>query len=333
VRVLVVEDNEVVAQAVADGLRDQGIAVDVAGDGATGLDKARLAPYDVIVLDRDLPAVHGDDVCELLADHRGSARILMLTAAAAPADRVDGLNRGADDYLGKPFHFPELVARIYALALPRRVEVMIILSAAVGGLAILDGVANYIQTYISARIGQGLIYDLRSKVFRHVQRQPLAFFTRTQTGSLVSRLNTDIVGAQQAITNMLSQSVDTILTLIFVIAAMLYLSWQISIIALALVPLFIVPGKFIGKRLQRITQEVMQLNAELGSMMNERFNVAGAMLAKLYGRSDEEAELFAIKAGRVRDINIGSTLLGQVFGITLTLVSTGALRALVILGC
>ena len=115
VRVLVVEDNQVVAQAVAEGLRDQGMAVDVADDGAAGLDKAGLSPYDVIVLDRDLPVVHGDDVCTRLAGRPGSARILMLTAAGAAEDRVDGLNLGADDYLAKPFHFPELVARVIAL--------------------------------------------------------------------------------------------------------------------------------------------------------------------------------------------------------------------------
>ena len=116
VRVLVVEDNEVVAQAVAEGLRDQGIAVDLAGDGAAGLEKAGLAPYDVIVLDRDLPVVHGDEVCAQLAARQAGARILMLTAAGAPGERVAGLNLGADDYLAKPFHFPELVARVNALA-------------------------------------------------------------------------------------------------------------------------------------------------------------------------------------------------------------------------
>ncbi len=113
---LVVEDNEVVARAVAEGLRDQGFAVDVAGDGAAGLDKAGLAAYDVIVLDRDLPAVPGDEVCARLAGRAAGARILMLTAAGLPADRVDGLNLGADDYLAKPFHFPELVARVHALS-------------------------------------------------------------------------------------------------------------------------------------------------------------------------------------------------------------------------
>jgi len=115
VRVLVVEDNQVVAQAVAEGLRDQGMAVDVADDGAAGLQKAELNTYDVVVLDRDLPAVHGDDVCTRLVGRPGSARILMLTAAGAAEDRVDGLNLGADDYLAKPFHFPELVARVIAL--------------------------------------------------------------------------------------------------------------------------------------------------------------------------------------------------------------------------
>ena len=115
-RVLVVEDNEVVAQAIAVGLRDRGVAVDVAGDGAAGLDKAVLWSYDVIVLDRDLPVVHGDEVCARLAGRAGGARILMLTAAGEPGDRVGGLDLGADDYLAKPFHFPELVARVGALS-------------------------------------------------------------------------------------------------------------------------------------------------------------------------------------------------------------------------
>jgi len=216
--------------------------------------------------------------------------------------------------------------------LPHRLAVVVGLSLAVAGLALLDGVAGYIQVFTSARIGQGLVYDLRTKVFRHVQQQPLAFFTRAQTGSLVSRLNTDVIGAQQAITNMLSQSVDTILTLIFVIAAMFYLSWQITVIALAIVPFFIFPGKVIGKRLQRLTRQGMMLNAEMGSLMNERFNVAGAMLSKLYGRPDDEAGLFANRAGRVRDIAIRATLLGSAFGIMLGLLSTLSLALVYGLG-
>jgi ATP-binding cassette, subfamily B, bacterial len=206
--------------------------------------------------------------------------------------------------------------------LPHHLAVVVGLAVALTGLALLDGAANYLQAFTSSRVGQGLIYDLRTKVFERVQQQPLAFFTRAQTGSLVSRLNTDVIGAQQAITSMLSQSVDTILTLIFVIAAMFYLSWQITVIALAVVPFFIFPGKVVGKRLQRITREGMQLNAEMGSMMNERFNVAGAMLAKLYGRPNEEAGLFASRAGRVRNINITAALLGQALGIMIGLIST-----------
>jgi ATP-binding cassette, subfamily B, bacterial len=216
--------------------------------------------------------------------------------------------------------------------LPHRLAVVVGLALAVGGLALLDGVAGYIQVFTSARIGQGLVYDLRTKVFKHVQQQPLAFFTRAQTGSLVSRLNTDVIGAQQAITNMLSQSVDTILTLIFVIAAMFYLSWQITVIALAIVPFFIFPGKVIGKRLQRLTRQGMMLNAEMGSLMNERFNVAGAMLSKLYGRPDDEAGLFANRAGRVRDIAIRTTLFGSAFGIMLGLLSTLSLALVYGLG-
>ncbi len=216
--------------------------------------------------------------------------------------------------------------------LPHRVAVVVGLSLAVAGLAILDAVSSYIQAFTSARIGQGLVYDLRTKVFAHVQQQPLAFFTRAQTGSLVSRLNTDVIGAQQAITNILSQTVDTILTLAFVIAAMFYLSWQITIIALAVVPFFIFPGKVIGKRLQRITREGMQQNAAMGSMMNERFNVAGAMLSKLYGRPAEEAEQFANRASRVRDINIMANMLGQAFGILLGLLSTLSLALVYGLG-
>jgi ATP-binding cassette, subfamily B, bacterial len=205
--------------------------------------------------------------------------------------------------------------------LPHRIAIVLWLSAAVAGLALLDALAGVIQSLTSARIGQGLIYDLRNKVFGRVQQQSLAFFTRSQTGSLVSRLNTDVQGAQQAVTTLLAQSVDTVLTLVFVVIAMFYLSWQISIVALAMVPFFILPGKMIGKRLQRITREGMQLNAEMGSLMNERFNVAGAMLAKLYGRPHEEAALFARRSGRVRDIFIVGALYGRAFGIIVGLLS------------
>ena len=156
-----------------------------------------------------------------------------------------------------------------------------------------------------------------------MQQQPLAFFTRSQTGSLVSRLNTDVIGAQQAVTSLLSQTLSMVLTLGLVLAAMFTLSWQISVVALVVIPLFILPAKMVGRRVQRLAREGMQLDAELGSMMNERFNVAGAMLAKLYGRPDEESDLFARKAGRVRDIAV----MTNVYGSTLPII-VGLLAAL-----
>jgi ATP-binding cassette, subfamily B, bacterial len=201
--------------------------------------------------------------------------------------------------------------------LPGRVSMVIILAGAILGLAVIQASAMFLENRMSARIGQGIVYDLRSQVFRHIQDQPLAFFTRAQTGSLVSRLNNDVIGAQQAITSLLSQTVSTVLTLAFVLAAMFLLSWQIAIFAIVLIPLFILPGKFIGRRLQRLAREQMQLNAELGSMMNERFNVAGAILVKLYGRKNREAVQFDTRAGWVRDIGIRTSVVGQALGISM----------------
>jgi ATP-binding cassette, subfamily B, bacterial len=203
--------------------------------------------------------------------------------------------------------------------LPRRSAVVIALSAAVVGLGAVDVLALYTQAKCSARIGQELIFWLRTEVFEHVQRQSLAFFARSQTGSLVSRLNTDVVGAQQAVTSLLSQTVSTVLTLIFVLIAMFYLSWQISIASLLLIPCFIFSGKLIGKRLQRLAREQMQLDAELGSLMNERFSVDGATLCKLYGRPHEESGLFAVKAGRVRDVSMMTSVYSRLLLIALTL--------------
>jgi ATP-binding cassette, subfamily B, bacterial len=203
--------------------------------------------------------------------------------------------------------------------MPRRMGVVVGLSLAIAGLALVDALAIYVQTWFSARVGQGLIYDLRTKVFDHVQRQPLAFFTRTQTGSLVSRLNTDVVGAQQAVTSLLSQAVSTILTVVLVLGTMFYLSWQITVASLVLIPLFLLPTRLIGRRVQRLARQGMQLDAQMGSMMNERFNVAGAMLAKLYGRTADESARFAEKAGRVRDIAVAEALYGRVFFILVAL--------------
>jgi ATP-binding cassette, subfamily B, bacterial len=206
--------------------------------------------------------------------------------------------------------------------LPHKVSVLINLTILAAGLALLDALATYVGTWCSARVGQGLIFTLRNQVFRHVQQQSLAFFTRSQTGSLVSRLNGDVMGAQQAVTSLLTQVVSISLTLVLSLIAMFFLSWQITLIALVVIPLFVIPGKLIGTKLQRLARQQMQLTAEVGSLMNERFNVAGAMLSKLYGRPDQEADLFSSQTGRVRDISIVSSVYSRAFFIVITLVAT-----------
>jgi ATP-binding cassette, subfamily B, bacterial len=192
----------------------------------------------------------------------------------------------------------------------------------VAAIALFDAFLGFAQRWYSSRIGEGLIYDLRTEVFSHVQRQPIAFFTRTQTGSLVSRLNSDVIGAQQALTSVLSSVVSSLIQLILVLITMFYLSWLVTVIALVMLPLFILPAKLIGRRLQRLTRESMQLDAEMGSTMTERFNVAGAMLAKLYGRPREESDVFSNRAGRVRDIGVVTAMYGSVLFISLTLLAS-----------
>jgi ATP-binding cassette subfamily B protein len=206
--------------------------------------------------------------------------------------------------------------------LPHRLGVVIALSLLIAGLGVADALASYLQAWSSARLGQGLILSLRSQVFTHVQQQPLAFFTRSQTGSLVSRLNTDVIGAQAAVTVLLTQTLATILTLGLTLSAIFALSWQLAVVALVMVPLFIFPAKFVGRRVQRITREGMQLAAELGSMMNERFNVAGAMLVKLYGRPEEESGKFIKRASRVADLGVQSAIYGRALPVIMLLLAT-----------
>ena len=187
------------------------------------------------------------------------------------------------------------------------------LALLVAGVAVLEAVLSVFQRWFSARIGEGLIYDLRTRVYDHVQRQPIAFFTRTETGSLVSRLNNDVIGAQQAFTSTLSGAVSNVFSLIMVVGAMALLSWQLTLTALVLVPLFLVPAKYVGRRMQGLVREQMQGNAELGSTMTERFNVAGALLVKLYGRPADESRLFATRAGVVRDVSVRIAMVGRFF--------------------
>nr|WP_246179081.1 ABC transporter ATP-binding protein [Actinomadura decatromicini] len=204
---------------------------------------------------------------------------------------------------------------------PGEQSVVVWLAVAVAGLALVEAVLGLGQRWYSARIGEGLIYDLRSQVFAHVQRQPVAFFMRAQTGSLVSRLNNDVIGAQRAITTTLSSVVSNVISLVVVLITMMILSWQVTLIALLLLPVFVLPAKWVGKRLQRVSREQMVLDAEMGSLMTERFNVAGAMLAKLYGRPAEEEENFSSRAARVRDIGVVAAMYGRVFFTALTLVA------------
>jgi ATP-binding cassette subfamily B protein len=211
--------------------------------------------------------------------------------------------------------------------IPRDEEVVIAVAGAMAGVAVLDALAGFVIRWLSAWIGQGVTYDLRTQVFTHVQRQPLAFFTRAQTGSLVSRLNSDVIGAQQAVTSVMSSLVSNVLSVVAILITMFYLSWVITLISLVLIPVFLLPARLVGRRLQRLTREGMQLDATLASMMNERFNVSGAMLVKLFGRPREESEAFAGRAGRVRDIRVTQTVYGQVFFIALSLLAALATAA------
>jgi len=196
--------------------------------------------------------------------------------------------------------------------------------------ALAYAVLQIVQRWYSARIGEGLIYDLRVALFDKVQHMPIAFFTRTQTGALISRLNNDVVGAQQAVTGTLGSVVSNVLVLVTTLIAMLALEWRLTLLALVVLPAFIIPARKVGVRLQDISREQMGLNAQMNTQMTERFNVAGAMLVKLFGRHTDEVGAFSGRAGRVRDIGIISAMYGRVFFVALGLV--GALGAVAIYG-
>ena len=204
---------------------------------------------------------------------------------------------------------------------PGRSDVVTKLALIVALLAIGDALFSMLGRWFSSRIGEGLIYDLRSQVFEHVQKQSIAFFTRTQTGSLISRINSDVIGAQQAFTSTLSGIVSNTLTLLLVIIAMLTLSWQITIVSLILLPIFIVPTKWIGRQLAIYTRKSFDLNAEMSSTMTERFNVSGALLVSLYGDRLVEGTNFRSKARRVADMGIKIAMLNRIFFIAMTSVA------------
>ena len=205
--------------------------------------------------------------------------------------------------------------------IPKDGAVITRLAVLVGLLAIADAGFSMLGRYFSSRIGEGLIYDLRSLVFAHVQKQSIAFFTRTQTGALISRINSDVMGAQQAFTATLSGVVSNVVSLVLVGVTMLILSWQITIFSLLLLPVFLIPTKWVGRRLQSLTRESFNVNAEMSSTMTERFNVSGAMLVALYGEPAREREYFRSRARRVADIGIKMAMLNRLFFIALTSVA------------
>jgi ATP-binding cassette subfamily B protein len=212
--------------------------------------------------------------------------------------------------------------------LRHRESVVVALALTVAGLALVDAAAEYVRSLYSVWIGESLVLELRTSVFRHVQRQPLAFFTRTQTGALVSRMNDDINETQQAAGVLMSQSVSMLLNLVLVLAAMFWLSWQLSLIALAVIPLFVLSGKVTGKRAQRLLRQEMQLQGELATMTAERSDVSGALLAMLYGRPEEEAGLFTGKASRIRDLAVANAAGMELLMVFITLL-TALVTALV----
>ena len=201
-------------------------------------------------------------------------------------------------------------------------SVIIGLSLLTAGLAILDAVLSVVQRRLSANIGEGLIYDMRSRVFAHMQEMPIAFFARTQTGALISRLNNDVIGAQQAFTDLFSNVVGNLVLVTIILGTMLVLSWQITLVALLLVPAFLIPARTIGRKLGTLFQRGMELNAEMNMVMSERFNVAGAMLVKLFGRPREERAYFDDHAAQVRDIGIRQATLQRFFFIALGLIAS-----------
>jgi ATP-binding cassette subfamily B protein len=216
---------------------------------------------------------------------------------------------------------PLIYKRIIDAILGHHVSTVEWLAGLVAFLAVIDGAVSLAMRWYSARIGEGLIYDLRAKVFGHVQRMPIAFFTRTQTGALITRLNNDVLGAQQAFTGTLSNVVSNVVSVTIVLAAMFFLSWQITLLALALLPVFVLPARFVGRRLQSITREGYALNAEMNTTMTERFNVSGALLVKLFGRPESEDAAFRTRARRVADIGVQQAMYSRVFFVALTLVA------------
>ncbi|WP_333620196.1 ABC transporter ATP-binding protein, partial [Dietzia sp.] len=212
------------------------------------------------------------------------------------------------------------------------VRTVVLLAVAIGVFGILEALFGVLNRLLSAQIGEGLIYHLRSAVFAHVQKMPIAFFMRTRTGALVSRLNNDVLGAQRAFANTLSGVVSSFVQLVLTVVVMGSLSWKITLLTLVVVPLFLLPARYMGRKLAGLRREANDLNASMNDQMTERFNAGGATLVKLFGRPSAESAEFAARAGRVRGIGVRTALLMSVFMNSLTLVSTLALALVYGLG-
>jgi ATP-binding cassette, subfamily B, bacterial len=206
--------------------------------------------------------------------------------------------------------------------LPRNSGFIIQVGVVLVILAIADAGLSLWQRWISARIGEGLIFEMRTQVFAHFQEMPISFFTRTQTGALVSRLNSDVTDAQQAFTDTFSSVIGNAIGVVITLIAMVFLSWQITLVGLALLPIIILPARFVGRRIQAITLESYNLNASMTSMMTERFNVSGALLVKLFGQPEREVGRFEERAGRVRDIGVKRAMYTRVFMAAVLLTAT-----------
>ncbi len=206
--------------------------------------------------------------------------------------------------------------------IPGNAALVVQLAVVVAVLALADAALTLVERWYSARIGEGLIFDLRTQVFGHVLRQPIAFFTRAQTGALVTRLNSDVIGAQQAFTSVLQNLVGNAISLVVIVVAMASLSWQLTIGAFLLVPLFLIPARILGRRLAALTHRQMVLNADMGAQMSERFNVAGALLVKLFGDPRREDREYAGHAAGVRDAGISLAVNRSVFFVALALVAS-----------
>ncbi|MFI6787340.1 ABC transporter ATP-binding protein [Nonomuraea sp. NPDC050383] len=228
---------------------------------------------------------------------------------------------------------PVLAGRVLdAIGKGEPLGVVVGLAALIGGLAVAEAGLGLVNRWLSAGLGEGLILDLRTAVFDHVQRMPIAFFTRTRTGALVSRLNNDVIGAQRAFTDTLSSVAGNVVTLVLSLTVMVGISWQITLLALLLLPVFVLPARRVGVRLARMRREAADHNAAMGTQMTERFSAPGATLVKLFGRPVRESEEFAARARRVRDIGVRTAMAQSVFVTALTLVSALALALVYGLG-